>query len=73
MISSTIRLPHSPELATLLKAEQESFRHARTRYSVAVQGDRIVVEVDAEDATALKTVVSSLCRIAAVYEKAKGV
>jgi tRNA threonylcarbamoyladenosine modification (KEOPS) complex Pcc1 subunit len=73
MISSTIRLPYSPELAALLKAEQGSFRHARTRYAVAVQGGKIVVEIDAEDATALRTVVSSVCRVAAVYEKAKDV
>ncbi len=73
MISSTIRFPRSPQLLTLLKAEQESFKHPRTSYVVAERGGEIAVDITAQDATALRTVVSSVCRVAAVFEKAKGV
>jgi tRNA threonylcarbamoyladenosine modification (KEOPS) complex Pcc1 subunit len=73
MITSTVRIPRSPQLTALLKAEQESFRHARTSYRVVEREGQIVVEITAEDATALKTVVSSLCRVVNVYEKARRV
>jgi tRNA threonylcarbamoyladenosine modification (KEOPS) complex Pcc1 subunit len=73
MITSTITFPRSAELLTLLKAEQESFAHPRTSYTASEQGNSITVDITADDATALKTVVSSVCRIVAVYEKARKV
>jgi len=72
MISSTIVVPGDKRLLALLKAEEKSFSHPRTSYTVA-DGKSITINITAEDATALKTVVSSVCRVVAVYEKAKGV
>ena len=73
MISSTIALPHSAELLTLLTAEQKSFTHVRTGYKVQERAKQIIIEITAQDATALKTVVSSVCRVVAVFEKAQKV
>ncbi len=73
MIRSTIELAGDARLATLLTAEEKSFEHRRVGYAVKASGGRLVVEIEAEDATALKTAVSSVCRIVSVYEKAEGV
>ncbi len=72
MIRSTIELAGDARLAALLAAEERSFEHRRAGYKAKSEGKRLVVEIEAEDATALKTVVSSVCRIVSVYEKAKG-
>lgn len=70
MISSVITLPFEKPLLTLFETEQ--FRHPRASYSVRRDGEELVIEVRAEDATALKTAVSSICRVVTVFEKARG-
>ncbi len=67
MITARIRIPRNPELLALLKSER--FAHPRASYSVSGRGG-VVITVEARDATALKTVVSSIARVIAVYEKA---
>lgn len=72
MITASVTLPGEKSLASLLRSEEKSFSHNRASYTVADKGKSITITITAEDATALKTVVSSVSRIVTVYEKAKG-
>ncbi len=62
---------YSPELAALFRTERESFRHRRAAYAVRRTGERLVVDITAEDATALRAAANSVRRLAAVFEKAR--
>ncbi len=67
MITARISFEHDEALERLL---DDGFRHPRASYTARREGERLVVEVEARDATALKTAVSSIARVAAVHEKA---
>ncbi|MBR9693116.1 hypothetical protein GOV07_04275 [Candidatus Woesearchaeota archaeon] len=68
MIESHISLPYSEALLALLNTEE--FTHPRASYDVKKDGKNITITIEAKDATALKTAVSSVCRVVTVYEKA---
>ena len=68
MIESHISLPYSEALLALLRTEE--FTHPRASYEVK-GGKNITITIEAKDATALKTAVSSVCRVVTVFEKAR--
>lgn len=67
-ITASLTFPKEPHLLTLLRSER--FEHPRATYTVEEEGG-ITIRITAEDATALKTAVNSVCRVATVYEKAR--
>ncbi len=71
MIKTSISLPAEQALFHLLETEQ--FKHPRARYDIHNKGKTLHIDIEAEDAVALKTAVSSLCRVITMYEKAKGI
>jgi tRNA threonylcarbamoyladenosine modification (KEOPS) complex Pcc1 subunit len=73
MITAVMTIPSDAALAALLKTEEETFRHARSSYTVRDEGKNIVIEIAAKDATALRATTSSICRVLAVHEKAKNI
>lgn len=54
-----------PEKIRILKTEFESLQ--KERFTVKTQKNR--VEISAQDATALKAILNSVCKVLAVYEK----
>lgn len=72
MIRATLSIPSSPELLQLFRTEQESFKHKRASYTL-VEGKELTIKIEAEDGSALKATVASICRVVTIYEKAKTV
>jgi len=70
MITSTIVLPASAELELLLRSEAASFTHGRTSYGVERKGKELHITIKADDAVALRTVVTSVTRVINIHEKA---
>lgn len=68
---TTIFLPKDKNLLILLEAEQGTFRHKRASYTLKKSANQLIAEIEAEDASALKATVSSICRVITVYEKAR--
>jgi tRNA threonylcarbamoyladenosine modification (KEOPS) complex Pcc1 subunit len=66
MITATITLPKKAPLLQLMKTEQESFRHKRASYTI----EKNIVTITAEDGSALKATVASICRVVTIFEKA---
>jgi|GEM_PF-2457511 len=73
MITASVAFPAKTGLAELFRSEEETFRHARATYTMRHEGGRLIAEIEAEDATALKATVSSICRVLSVYEKAASI
>lgn len=69
MITATVSFPNNETLSALFDTEQETFRHKRATYEVA-RDKNITITIHAQDATALKATVSSICRVLSVHEKA---
>lgn len=70
-LNATITVPKSATLVALFTTEAECFRHKRAGYRMREEGRRLILEIEAADASALKATVSSICRTLAVYEKAR--
>ena len=73
MIRSTIEIEGDEILAALLASEEATFRHARATYQLRRSASTLRIVIEAKDASALKATVSSICRVLAVQEKARGV
>lgn len=70
MIETTISVPKNSQLLALFLTEEQTFKHKRATYTIQ-EGDTLTINIKAQDATALKATVASICRVLAVYEKAK--
>ncbi len=70
MITNTLCLPSSPELEQLLRSEAASFTHGRASYAVERKGKELRITIEAADAVALRTVVTSVTRVINIHEKA---
>ncbi len=71
MIEARLTLPHDAAVASLL--ETEKFRHKRASYTTSTENGKLIINIEAADATALRTAVNSVARVLAVHEKAKSV
>jgi len=71
MITARITLPFEECLESFLASER--FQHPRASYTTRREGKHLTIDIEARDATALKTAVNSLVRILVVHEKAKNV
>jgi tRNA threonylcarbamoyladenosine modification (KEOPS) complex Pcc1 subunit len=72
MYESTISINKDVnELERLLEPEQKDL--GRSSFIVSKKGKTLSLQVKAEDATAFKTVMNTLAKIFAVWEKSKGI
>ena len=69
-ITATLDIPAEKSLQALLSTEAETFKHKRATYTLKT-GEKLTITITAEDATALKATVSSICRVLTVHEKAQ--
>ncbi|MFP4524068.1 MAG: KEOPS complex subunit Pcc1 [Candidatus Woesearchaeota archaeon] len=70
MITATISVPDKEDhVRRVFAAEQQELLNERASYSVAHEDGVATVTVEAKDATALRAVVNSVCKVLITYEK----
>ena len=69
MYNSTITVKHDAGLERLFSVEEKDF--GRGRYTINKDSKNIVFDVEADDTTALKTVLNTIIKILTVWEKTK--
>ena len=74
MISSVLKVPDEKGLIeSLFAAESQGLLNDRGSYSVSHSDGFSQITVEAKDATALRAVLNSVCKILIVFEKTSGV
>jgi tRNA threonylcarbamoyladenosine modification (KEOPS) complex Pcc1 subunit len=58
------------KLEKVFAPEEKAFLNGRASYALERQGDTVLIRAEAADATAMRAVLSSVCKTIAVYEKA---
>ena len=70
MITTTIRVPDERDyVRRVFAAEQQELLNERASYSVTHDDGVATITVEARDATALRAVVNSVCKVLIAYEK----
>ncbi|GIU69694.1 MAG: hypothetical protein KatS3mg002_0930 [Candidatus Woesearchaeota archaeon] len=59
------------ELEKLLSIEDKDL--GRSSFSINKKNDQLIIEMKAEDATALKTVMNTIAKVLLVWEKSKSI
>ena len=74
MISTTIRVEDKKgEIKAVFAAESQALLNDRASYTVKQDGEFAVIAVSAQDASALRAVLNSICKLLIVFEKANEV
>lgn len=71
MLSCTITARNIPLAEKVFAAEEKEFKHGRSRYEVTRKGDDLIITIEAQDPTALRTTVTSVTRILNIVQGAK--
>lgn len=70
MITTTIRVPDEEDhVRRVFAAEQQELLNERASYNVTYEDGVATITVEAKDATALRAVVNSVCKVLITYEK----
>ena len=70
MITTTIKVPDEEDhVRKVFAAEQQELLNERASYNLAHEDGTATIVVEAKDATALRAVVNSVCKVLITYEK----
>lgn len=74
MITSRISVEDKEKIVEeVFAAEEKEFQSGRAEYALTREKDTLHVDVKASDASALRAVLNSVCKVLITFEKAKGV
>ncbi len=68
MISASIEIPDE-KVFEIFIAEEKGMMNNRASYKTAKKAGKTIVEITADDATALRAVTNSVCKALIIYEK----
>ena len=69
-MQATIRVPDAAGvLAEVFAAEEQGLANDRGSYTIKAQDGACVIEISASDATALRALTNSVCKVLIVFEK----
>ena len=66
-----IELDEDPTIIKLFEAEDKKFKNNRSNYNLTNKNNKIIFEINADDATALRSTLDSICKGLKVYEDMK--
>jgi len=53
----------------IFEAEDKVFKNKRSKYELKKEGEKVIFEIEAEDATALRSILDSIAKGLKIYEE----
>ena len=66
--AASIEIDYDEKVIKLFQAEEKNFKNNRSKYKVNKKNGKIIFEIKADDATALRSTLDSVAKALKIYE-----